>query len=224
MPTERDALLRAVLEDPDDDLPRRVFADHLLDYGDEWEQEQGRFIHAQLANPEARIRMPLWSFRNPISTAHTPDERVAARMGAGLLAFSYDANSQMHWHRGFLRAIVSSDLGGLIRSADYVCRLQPVVAMVPHLPEGTNAVWASTSNFVGVWRNPTGDRIGHRVGIPIYLLQFADGCDHDPEATDHTIAFESTDEVAQWLSDTLVRYGRHHAGLPPIIPDAIVRV
>ncbi|MBY0460810.1 MAG: TIGR02996 domain-containing protein [Gemmataceae bacterium] len=45
---EREALLRAVCENPDDDTPRLVFADWLQENGDEHDQARAEFIRAQV--------------------------------------------------------------------------------------------------------------------------------------------------------------------------------
>ncbi len=46
--TERDVLYREILARPEDDFPRRVFADHLADHG---EQLRAAFIQQQLDDP-----------------------------------------------------------------------------------------------------------------------------------------------------------------------------
>jgi uncharacterized protein (TIGR02996 family) len=46
--THEDAFLLDILEHPDDDTPRRVFADWLLDLDDPVKAARGEFIHAQL--------------------------------------------------------------------------------------------------------------------------------------------------------------------------------
>jgi uncharacterized protein (TIGR02996 family) len=46
--THEDAFLQDVIEQPDSDTPRRIYADWLLDSGDEGRVARGEFIHLQL--------------------------------------------------------------------------------------------------------------------------------------------------------------------------------
>src|SRR5262245_38374918 len=48
--TDRDALWRAIIEDPDDDAPRLVFADWLDEHGDSEQAEYIR-VHCALGDP-----------------------------------------------------------------------------------------------------------------------------------------------------------------------------
>ncbi len=52
---EREALLRAVCENPDEDTPRLVFADWLQENGDEARAE---FIRVQIALARGSIAIP----------------------------------------------------------------------------------------------------------------------------------------------------------------------
>jgi uncharacterized protein (TIGR02996 family) len=49
---EREALLAAVLDAPDDDLPRLIYADWLEEYGDDLGLRRAHFIRAQIRYPE----------------------------------------------------------------------------------------------------------------------------------------------------------------------------
>jgi uncharacterized protein (TIGR02996 family) len=60
--TERDALLRAVCENPEDDTPRLVFADWLQENGNESDRARAEFIRLQVASERlpmnSRARQP----------------------------------------------------------------------------------------------------------------------------------------------------------------------
>jgi len=55
--TEREALLRAVCENPDDDTPRLVFADWLEEHG---EEARAEFIRVQISRCHQRDNSPGW--------------------------------------------------------------------------------------------------------------------------------------------------------------------
>src|SRR5690242_6982954 len=48
MQSEHDALLRTVLEQPDDDTPRLIYADWMEEFGDESERARASFIRFQI--------------------------------------------------------------------------------------------------------------------------------------------------------------------------------
>jgi uncharacterized protein (TIGR02996 family) len=123
--TERDALLRAVCENPDDDTPRLVFADWLQENGEEWRAE---FIRLQVrlaellrhatpgADVVARRARELWVARGMMWRRELP--RI----------------NGIEWHdaffRGFVeRAVVASD-ARLIQHADVIFRQAPLRYLV----------------------------------------------------------------------------------------------
>ena len=52
--TDGAGLLRAILDDPHDDVPRLVYADWLEEHGDETERVRAEFIRVQIELDEAR--------------------------------------------------------------------------------------------------------------------------------------------------------------------------
>ena len=92
--TDREALLAAVRESPDDDLPRLVFADWLEEHG---EAERSAFIRAQVEASRAE----------PFSPAARDAEDRAAKLLAGknLESWTWDLRGLMldvRFERGFV--------------------------------------------------------------------------------------------------------------------------
>src|SRR5262245_24225920 len=76
--TEREALLRAVCENPDDDLPRLVFADWLDENGDEAARAWAEFIRLQCRAarlPEDSSARQHHESRAALLRKHGPDWR-----------------------------------------------------------------------------------------------------------------------------------------------------
>jgi len=120
--TEREALLRAVCEFPDDDTPRLVFADWLQEHG---EEERAEFIRLQ------------------ISRAHKDDERLRQREAELLAAHRENWSQPFHqfevagsfrrlmfgvqFRRGFVFALsVNDEESRFVENAAALFRLAPV--------------------------------------------------------------------------------------------------
>jgi len=106
---EREALLRAVCDNPDDDLPRLVFADWLEEHG---EPERAEFIRVQirlsrltfvpldepaLAKSLRERQRLLWAANHRIWLDDLPK-------GEGTILWPHD------WSRGFPRSLTRSSL------------------------------------------------------------------------------------------------------------------
>lgn len=96
---EGGALLRAVLEKPEDDAPRLIYADWLEENGD---GERAEFIRLQCESKS------LMSFNGAMMTA-TKDESLMRNCGYVWLGKYYESNSpngrNWNWSRGFISEI-----------------------------------------------------------------------------------------------------------------------
>ncbi|VTR91941.1 leucine-rich repeat-containing protein typical subtype : Repeat-companion domain protein OS=Isosphaera pallida (strain ATCC 43644 / DSM 9630 / IS1B) GN=Isop_0537 PE=4 SV=1: LRR_6: LRR_6: LRR_6 [Gemmata massiliana] len=102
---ERDALLRAVCDTPDDDTPRLVFADWLQEHGDEARAE---FIRVQIALARGDASARLKEREQELFAAHQevweqPFEKFKAANSFRNLIYD------VFFHRGFIRALVICD-------------------------------------------------------------------------------------------------------------------
>jgi uncharacterized protein (TIGR02996 family) len=88
---EPDALLAAVLADPDDDGARAVYADRLIERGD----PRGDFITTQLALAKAPRQAKLATAARALLKAH------AATWSRGVAQFTL----KQHYHRGFIERV-----------------------------------------------------------------------------------------------------------------------
>ncbi|AMV23654.1 Leucine Rich repeats (2 copies) [Gemmata sp. SH-PL17] len=102
---ERDALLRAVCDNPDDDTPRLVFADWLQEHGDEVRAE---FIRVQIALARGDASTKLKEREQELLTAH--QEVWEQPLGKFKVTDSFrNLVYDIFFHRGFIRALVISD-------------------------------------------------------------------------------------------------------------------
>lgn len=157
MKTDRECLLHAVLANPDDDLPRLVFADWLNDNG---EPERAEFIRIQCRLGDSdRLRPLTWrEARIMLSAASRPDEYLSNRanellardplMFLGGAAFDVGVKFGMSlgWSRGFV-SHVPGRLADLERYLPDIVREHPVatVAVTDRRPSpsqyGSSVVW-----------------------------------------------------------------------------------
>jgi uncharacterized protein (TIGR02996 family) len=112
--TDREALLRAICDNHDEDTPRLAFADLLEEEG---EPERARFIRVQCG-----LRMPQIHAPNcdvPWSCNHRPDYNPGREAGG----------PQWVWSRGFL-SFVLWDTASWLRNGPAVVRAHPTVREV----------------------------------------------------------------------------------------------
>ena len=109
--TERDALLRAVCENPDDDTVRLAFADWLDENGDKADRARAEFVRVQCelaGGPEGRKRAALARREEKLLAAHKEAWEAPFRQfevaGPGR-AFVYG----VHFRRGFVWGIDIND-------------------------------------------------------------------------------------------------------------------
>ena len=97
--TDRDALWAAILANPDDDLPRLIYADWLDENGDKFDRLQARFIRAQVefarTDPHGPERDRLRREVLPVEMAHA---KTWAKWPAGLVLTS-------RFGRGFVEEV-----------------------------------------------------------------------------------------------------------------------
>src|SRR5689334_2391543 len=108
-----DAFLQAILEAPEDDTPRLIYADWLEDHG---EPERAEFIRVQIElarlSPHDRRRLVLGRREQELLQSH------AARWLPSLPPWAFAAS----WHRGFVAGI-GAGVGDFLRGAEELFRL-----------------------------------------------------------------------------------------------------
>jgi|SRR5262245_285412 len=189
-------LLRAVLEAPDDDAPRLVYADWLDEHGDPKRAELIR-LEVELARLDAARDA------GGLSTAEESEyDRRLRRL------FDLWWNHPVAWfghagryevHRGFLHRIRMS-ISSFFDLAAAVFAVHPITHVdlwgVGLHPEGTPPeLWATVSSR---WRD-----------TPAWPLELFPGA-----ADRQEYRFESYEEAEGVLSRAAVAYGRRVAGLP----------
>jgi len=118
--TDLDALLRAVLDHPDDDTPRLIYADALEDVGG---SERAAFIRTQVELARLPEYDPLW-----VRTRHTP---WLISGGAFILQLP-ELPDGLGWsprepfRRGFPAAVQARDGAAFVAGADALFAAHPV--------------------------------------------------------------------------------------------------
>lgn len=123
--TEREALMRAICESPDDDTPRLVFADWLDEHG---EPERAEFIRAQIELTRDYLTMPARSrLHKRVLALRRANEK---RWGAEL---PYPGTLWSHgFERGFVEAVTVNDVGTFIREAPVIFASVPITTLRIH--------------------------------------------------------------------------------------------
>jgi uncharacterized protein (TIGR02996 family) len=139
---DEEALLRqAVLDAPDDDAPRLVYADWLIDRGD----ARGEFIRLQIE--QARLpneHSDRWNELNELIATLWKANRVEM---AGELA-PY-AKAQWHFRRGFVEAVAMTATQ-FAKDGDRLLRLQPVHHLVLATPRPSATDMRKLANADGM--------------------------------------------------------------------------
>ena len=113
--TQADAFLQAILDAPDDDAPRLLFADWLDEYGD---ADRAEFIRIQVALCGRRpVSTPvrLWSRHNELLARHDKEWSAPARAAA----------TSWVYQRGFIDE-VEADAGRFLDGATALFRKAPI--------------------------------------------------------------------------------------------------
>jgi uncharacterized protein (TIGR02996 family) len=188
------ALLRAVIADPDADLPRLVYADFLDDRNRERDAERANLIRYQIAHSDQ------WTRANDALLPEMP------------------AGGQAVVRRGFADWVSLSLAEFWAHAADLFAR-HPIAAVrlddrfPVHLGTGyTPWPWSwycgRPAERVIIGLDPAGfdpDADAHL--IPTELADLAD------RTTAEIVSFETDDQAADWLSARCVQFGRRAAGV-----------
>ncbi len=129
---ERDALLKAVCDNPDDDTPRLVFADWLQEHG---EEERAEFIRLQIeiaGLPDGKKKLTRQARENELLDAHRdewaePLKPYFAYYYSGIYAHHY--GPPVTFRRGFVDAI-AMDVDSFNERAEEAFALAPVRELI----------------------------------------------------------------------------------------------
>src|SRR5688572_12084819 len=136
--TERDALLRAVCENPDDDTPRLVLADWLQENGEEIDCVRAEFIRLQIrlermeATPDDGGKTwEEWQYLSgrklQLHFAYEESWRRDLPTGRG-----YRVGGQSH--RGFVDSLWVFDWPAFARDAEYLFQVVPIQTAIFECP------------------------------------------------------------------------------------------
>lgn len=210
--SERDALLRAVLEDPHDDAPRRIFADWLMEYGDDAEQRWGAVIHEQLDSPSTERSQSLDGLLNPPPLHPWPVLAWIAEAFRGLSG----AGMELRFHRGFVSGVRMAWLKDYLRSAAYMHERHPIMWV------STGDRTARHNRWIAYKPGRVPDGRMQPITIPYALFEIMEP--YTPMGQmmslgDYVnVRFVCDTDARRWLSDALVLYGRQEADLPLLEP------
>ena len=105
--TEREALLKAVCENPDDDTPRLVFADWLQEHG---EEERAEFIRLQIALARGNY--------NPGESARLKQYELQLLLRARDWRHEVPGAEQVRYVRGLINHAYFSEVAGFLNALD----------------------------------------------------------------------------------------------------------
>jgi uncharacterized protein (TIGR02996 family) len=221
---ERTGLLRSILERPDDDTPRLIFADWCEDNG---EADRAEFIRAQMAAVGGKMpsRWPwsVWWVPGPFTT------RVASRTTAtddSVILFYVPSDDWVLWHRGFVEAI-SLPLAAFMEHARDLFAAYPIISvtLTDREPIDVERAQGDDWQIVFGWYRWHEDQIGgpeyQRNDIPPELWDLMD--EHlslelpppgTPAGTGLFKDYYSREEACTALFRAAVAYGRDLVGLP----------
>jgi uncharacterized protein (TIGR02996 family) len=146
-----DAFLQTILEHPDDDIPRLVFADWLEEHGN----PRGAFIRLQCERAKLTPHDPAW-------------KTLLAQEAALLKQFETEWSKPMlrlvdaiHYRRGFIEH-VSVSATKLLKNAERLFRLAPVCSVrlehADSLPEIGASLWLSRVTELDLCGNSLGSK------------------------------------------------------------------
>lgn len=152
---EREALLRAVCDNPDDDTPRLVFADWLQENGNESDCARAEFIRAQIEQTRhTRYTIPWFKCDKRIRKLLAEHEKHWHEDVPNNEAWSY----RRDFPRGFLEHLLVSDFKVFRHHADAIFTASPikrvdfrgelklaVLGRVPRL-DGVSEIWGRALN------------------------------------------------------------------------------
>ncbi len=210
-PTDREGLLRAVCENPDDDLPRLILADWLEDHGGgdraEWIRHALRYPARQwTCEEDGDVGLFCGDDYGRCQTCADmeADGWPAALLGAG----------RYLWRRGFVES-VSAPLAILEAHLPAITACQPVTAVraTDREPNGAGEGWGASR----WWSRADSD---DNVESPWWLPRAVfDLLAYDPDLTTHpgvNRSYASDGLAHAALSLALLNKARERAGLPSL--------
>lgn len=210
---EKTALLRAILENPDDDTVRLVYADFLEERG---EGERAEFIRVQCALASRKAWE--WSDRH-VATLYDREQELLYAHGtkfglpssfAWILAREVKGRQTVPFafiSRGFVSAIMLTQ-ADFLKHAPAIFQSQPVTQVTLSDREPMRG----TDGRYSWWEQQDGgddSMTRHELHPDIFYADYQRG--------GFTFEmFDSSDSAGVWHSDQCVRFGRSLAGLPPL--------
>lgn len=217
--TERDALLRAILQQPEEDTVRLAFADYCDEDG---ESDYAEFIRGQVRGERVRIGTnrfrqwfaPWWGFGQPFGLSHNRGAtravvRDAVGYGGGVRVGP--GPDCIVVSRGFVSEI-HLPCAAFMQHAEAIFRAHPVTRVV--LTDATPAVYTGNLRTVYFWADGTHTEYEPYCIDPSLWLML-DRRDTVPAIADSSArdGWETAAESHSHLSAACVAYGRSLAGL-----------
>jgi len=218
--TEREALHRAILLDPEDLTARRIYADWLLEYGNMLGQEYAAFIQGQLDGRSGFVQ-----------TSHWPAQSHAMWAGEPFSRLPWDC-ARWEWRGGFIEVLDCTTLDFLHHARElFACQPSREVRLRDREPGPRSAVPGDCRTWIvrgRTWHRETPYDIP--AGVRLAAVQ-ANAMDEvvrelllidDPGDGAHFhLEFEDDPSARQWLSRSCVLYGRQQAGLTDPSPTPL---
>lgn len=210
--TDREALHRAILLDPEDLTARRIYADWLLEYGNMLGQEYAAFIHGQLDGRPGFVQ-----------TSHWPAQSHAMWAGEPFNRLPWDC-ARWEWRGGFIEVLDCTTLDFLHNARElFACQPIREVRLRDREPyNGSGLMW-SWKIWAGSWAGEAPYAIPEGVyrayvehALKTRQPRIREGS--DPIDRIRTLPFESRVVAHSWLSRSCVLYGRQLAGLTGASP------
>lgn len=142
--TQRDALLRAVCENPDDDLPRLVFADWCEENG---EPERAEFIRLMCRIPELCRAIDRGAGEKAVKELNPLDRRAwklwekhGRAWFAELPKLTGITWPDGRWPRGFAPSVTATSVGTFLKAADTIAATIPLGGLTLKRVHGVTAL------------------------------------------------------------------------------------
>ncbi len=208
MNPEQASLLQAILEHPDDDATRLVYADWLEENGDEWERGRVYFIRTCVAHERAPIR---YEFRGAaprgeriLSGGHFFHEPWLKRFLVNLLHGFPFSDCVLTFTRGFMSEI-RCPLATWIEYGAAIVRTHPVEIVTPSdkKPALAGHSWG--------WHTPVDVACEAADELPFPIHALLEGGTPGDGEEDFWIWYNSMDEAVDALSAACLALARQSA-------------
>ena len=134
--TDREALLRAILLDPEDLTARRIYADWLLDHGNMLGQEYAAFIHGQINGQPGFVQDAQW-----------PAQSHQMWAGQSFAKLPWDS-ARWEWRNGFIEVLDCTTLD-FLHHAGKLFQCQSFHAHSPLVSPPNSSAKSSSARFTG---------------------------------------------------------------------------